>query len=57
MEDIRDARRVDSGVEKLRHQSVNAARTDIGKAMGTTEAVCVGTLLRSHWRTGLVSSG
>jgi hypothetical protein len=42
LEDIRDACRVDSGVEKLLYQSVQDARAaghswaDIGRAMGTT---------------------
>jgi hypothetical protein len=43
LEDIRDACRVDSGIEKLLYQSVQAARAaghswaDIGKAMGKTK--------------------
>jgi hypothetical protein len=43
LENIRDAGRMDSGVEKLLYQSVQAARAtghswaDIGKAMGTTK--------------------
>jgi hypothetical protein len=43
LEDIRDACRVDTGLEKLLYQSVHAARAaghswaDIGKAMGTTK--------------------